>query len=57
MTHITDMHGALQAESAWWLFKSPLAGDGGYIVAARRTTGLTACLTPAADIGSDDNSC
>jgi len=31
MTRITDMHGDLQAEGSWWLFKSQLAGGGGIL--------------------------
>jgi len=30
MIHITDMYDDLQAESSGWLFKSALAGGGGY---------------------------
>ena len=34
MTRITDMGGDHQADSSGWLFKSPLTGGGGHIVAA-----------------------
>ena len=51
MTRITDMHGDLQAESSGWLFKSPLGGGGGIIVAAP-TTGRIACFENMWAIGA-----